>query len=437
MPLESTLLFQFKEQLKRAREANEAAWTFSRTLVTQSSFATTLRKLVEAIEGSSVPGPLREALIASLKLETTAQKPPLHGQAIKDLTGLSTTKAIRALCVFFGLAVPVADRAPVTRLSQADIEHILRTESNPFDVLLHADVASVLELGAGDLSFAYELVDLYGDRLQGQGKELTLHCLDRIRPGSPLAGPLQADPLVLQKLRGSPGLHFRFWGNLDMFELETVKGIWPRYTIVTCYAPATPAFAYEPTRISASLIQQHLRATKGEFQSTRFQGEEALEVRHRGRSLLFPLWKFEIRGPLALLDLCARRGKVCILGSVDSQVFWEILSQLLADPGLRPTDAVFDPSIIADLFGPIYTRLSELPIGGSLVVSDMAELRPAMPRVLPGREDHPPYRFRYVEIRRGALFPGIPSGKTARLFETMAEEEAPWFLTLLPDDQSH
>ena len=433
MPLESTLLSQFKEQLKQAREANEAAWAFSRTLVTQSSLATTLRKLVEAIEHSSVPGPLREALIVSLKLEAAAYKPPLHGPALKHLTGLPTTKAIRALCILFGLALAVANGAPMARLSQADIEQVLRTESNPFDLLLHADVASVLDLGAGDLSFADELVDLYGDRLQQQGRELTLHCIDRLRPGSPLAGPLQTDPLVLQNLRSSPGLHFRFWGNLDMFELETVKGVWPRYTIVTCHSPATPTFAYEPTRVSTSLIQRHLQATKGEFQRTRFQGEEALEVRPRGRSLLFPPWKFEVRGPLALLDLCARRGKVCILGAVDSQVFWETLCQLLADPVLRPPDTILDPWIIADLFGPIYTRLSELPIGGSLVVSDLADLRPTIPRVLAGREDHPYYRFRYMEVRRGAVFPGIPCGKTARLFETMTEEEAPWFLTLLPE----
>jgi len=42
------------------------------------------------------------------------------------------------------------------------------------------------------------------------------------------------------------------------------------------------------------------------------------------------------------------------------------------------------------------------------------------------------YGFRYVEIRRGAVFPGVPAGRTAYLFDQMKLEAAPWFLTLVP-----
>ncbi len=218
-----------------------------------------------------------------------------------------------------------------------------------------------------------------------------------------------------------------------MFELEHVKGLWPRYTIATCNAPATPTFAYDPTRVSPLLIEQHLRNTKGEFKKVRCDGEEALEVRHQGRMLLFPPWKFDIHGPLALLDLLSRQGKVCVLASVDSQVFWEMLSQLLADPALRPPDRIFDRSMIPDLFGPLHAQLTTLSIGGSLVLSDMAEPRPAIPRVL-GEAAGSDYAFRYLEIRRGALFEGIPCSRTARLFRTMTEEEPPWFVILVPDE---
>jgi hypothetical protein len=95
--------------------------------------------------------------------------------------------------------------------------------------------------------------------------------------------------------------------------------------------------------------------------------------------------------------------------------------------------------MIPHLFGSLYTRLSELPIGGSLVLSDVAKLRSAIPRVfevLEGQEE-PSYRFRFVEVRRGAEFEGMPCSRTARLFRTMTEEEPPWFLSLVPDDPPH
>ena len=130
------------------------------------------------------------------------------------------------------------------------------------------DVASVLEIGAGDLSFAEELVDLYGSELKQQHRPFIVHCLDRLDPRSQLGGPLHANPERLQKLQRKEGLSFSFFGNQDMFELgdlDQQELLAPRYTIATCWAPATPTFAYEPTRLSETLIRSELERTKGTF----------------------------------------------------------------------------------------------------------------------------------------------------------------------------
>lgn len=318
--------------------------------------------------------------------------------------------------------------------SSNEIERFLRSHRSPYDLLLDTDLPSLLDLGAGDLSFIDELVAQYLPSLKTQGRTLTLHGLDRLRPGSMFGGPLHADPSRLARLQQADCLHFQFWGGVDMLAPAQLPDLLPRYTIVTCHAPATPTFALEPSRISPAVMDRYLRQTKGEFKVVREGGEEALEVLHRGRALLFPPWKFEIRGPLALLDALMRRGELCVLTSVDSEVFWELLSQLVADPGLRPADAIFTPALIAELFGAIHARLMALPVGGSVLLSDLAELRADIPSGPggPARSS----RFRYVEIRRGAVFPGMPASSTARRFNTMTEESPPWCLILVPERET-
>ena len=220
----------------------------------------------------------------------------------------------------------------------------------------------------------------------------------------------------------------------DLGSLDQARKLAPRYTIATCWAPATPTFAYEPTRLSESIITQDLHQTKGTFGQTRYSGEPALEVQHEGRALLFPPWKFEVRGPLALLDLMARRGLLCVLGAVDTQVFWEILAQLLDDVRYRPDNQPFTPENLPLVFGPIFEQLSRLTIGDTLNLSDCGPLRKEIPRVLPllPMQD-PSYRFRSIQIRRGAIFPGVPASSTARRFSDMAEEHPPWMLILVPE----
>ena len=430
---------QFKAHVLQAKESNREAWESSTKLVGHSSIAQTLNRLRQAIQASDQPDTLKDLLMQSLAGGSGGGVHQVQGESLKQLTGLPTTKAVRALCLVFGLVGPGMNARPCSSWSPSDIESFVRAHRNPYDLLLDADVASLLDLGAGDLSFARELADQYVPRFQERQRTLVLHGVDRLKPGSRLGGRLHADPDVVKKLSGcreeeSSALAFEFWGNQDMFALEQNKDVWPCYTLVTCHGPATPTFAYEPTRVSVPLIEADLMRTKGAFRRVRIEGEEALEVDHAGRSLLFPPWKFDIKGPLALLSLIAQRGRCCLLTSIDTQVFWEILSQLFEDPHVRPADVIFTPETLTDIFGPRYAELTALPVGASVVLSDFGELRCRFPIACSDKCGiRTSYRFRYVEIRRGAVFDGIPASQTARLFANMTEEAPPWFLILIPE----
>jgi hypothetical protein len=219
---------------------------------------------------------------------------------------------------------------------------------------------------------------------------------------------------------------------LNFDQLVGAGTLAPRYAITACWAPATPTFAYEPTRLSAEIIQRELTHTKGHFRPTRYGAEAALEVQHRDRTLLFPPWKFEIRGPLALLNLVARSSCLGVLGAVDTQVFWEVLAQLLEEERYRPKDQPFTSDNLSAIFGHIYDRLLALTIGETLELSTCATLRARLPQDLPGRPGEDGCTFCSVVIRRGAVFPGMPASSTARRFSEMVEETPPWMIILVP-----
>jgi hypothetical protein len=206
-----------------------------------------------------------------------------------------------------------------------------------------------------------------------------------------------------------------------------------RYTLATCWAPATPTFAYEPTRLSPELIEAELRHSKGTFRRIRYGKESALEVQHRDRTLLFPPWKFDIRGPLVLLDLLARSSHVGVLGAVDSQVFWEVLAQLLEGDRYRPKDHPFTSENLPTIFGEVHKQLSTLALGEALDLSMLAPIRTRLPRALSGARPGDGYRLRSVVIRRGAVFPQMPASSTARRFEHMVEESPPWMIIVVPE----
>jgi hypothetical protein len=431
------ILADFRSQVTQLLQERDKEWEATRKLVETKQLTATLKRLIEEAHLVDLPVIIRDAITLALGNSEAVRIQDLPGPRLKELTGLPPTKAVRALCVWFGVVEGPKFQWPVTSLRSEEIEAFVHSHSNPFDLLLNADVASLLDLGSGDLSFATELVELYVAPLQQRQRELILHGLDRLQPGSKLGGPLHPERERLNGLRSRAGLSFQFYGNQDMFDLSNLDQagkLAPRYTVTTCWAPATPTFAYEPTRLSDQIIMQELLRSKGSFRQTSFSGEPALEVQHGDRALLFPPWKFEIRGPLALLDLLARRGLLCVLGAVDTQVFWEILSQLFEDARYRSNSQPFTPDNLRTTFGEIFERLVHLAFDEILDLSDCGLLRREIPRVLPFLPtQNRSYRFRSIQIRRGAVFSGIPASSTARRFSGMVEESPPWMLILVPE----
>lgn len=431
------VLADFRSQVTQLLQEREKEWEASRKLVEASRLTATLKRLIEEAHRADLSVTIRDAITVALGNAEAARIQDLPGPRLKELTGLPPTKAVRALCVWLGVIEGPASQWPMSSLRSEEIETFAHSHENPFDLLLDADVASLLDVGAGDLSFATELVEQYVVPLQQRQRELVLHTLDRLQPGSQLGGPLHPERERLNGLRSRTGLSFQFFGNHDMFDVSTLDQagkLAPRYTIATCWAPATPTFAYEPTRLSDQTITQELHRTKGTFRKTQYAGEPALEVQHGDRALLFPPWKFEIRGPLALLDLLSRRSLLCVLGAVDTQVFWEVLAQLLDEARYRPDNQPFTAANLPTIFSEVFERLSRLAQGETLNLADCSPLRRQIPRVLPLLPmQSPTYRFRSVQIRRGAVFSGIPSSSTARRFSDMVEETPPWMLILVPE----
>ncbi len=431
----ASILADFRSQVTKLLHEREQEWEASRRLVGSGQLAQTIQRLLEQAQRADIPTLVRDCIGIALNQGSVGRIQDLPGPRLKELTGLPPTKALRALCVWFDLVQPPAPSTPSPLIDPAVIEGALAPGANPFDMLLSSPAPSLLDLGAGDLTLVSEVADLYAPRVAQSGRTLTVHAIDRLDPRSRLGGPLHPEPARLQQLRARPDLSFQFYGDQDMFDLDRLdwsgKLLRP-YDMVTCWAPATPTFAYEPTRLSESLIDQDLRRTKGCFQRAEYQGEPALEVLHGDRALLFPPWKFDIRGPLALLDLISQRGRLCVLGAVDGQVFWEVLAQLLEDARFRQSEQPFTAENLPLLFGEIFERLTNLPVGDGIMLSHCGPLRRALPRILKPRTDES-YRFREVVIRRGALFPGFPTSSTARRFRDMVEETPPWMLVLAPE----
>ena len=431
MSLDDKVVTDFRKRLRKAVEHDRDAWAASRRLVTPATAADTLRHLQVAVAVATLDPAIREELARILAHGKDAGLQMIPQDALRGLTGLNPTKAIRNLCLLLG--VGMADPAgSVPAMTQEAVEAALRGHDNPFDVLLKADVASLVDFGAGDLTFEENVVEQYLAPLAQAGRSLILHALDRLDPLEKFGGLVRAERDRLDRLRHHPSsrLKFHFDGNQDMFDLGRRSAGHARYTVAVCNSPATPTFAYEPSRLGQEAIQARLRETKGDFRKVRVKGREVLQVIHGGEQLTFPAWKFDVHGPLALLDLLSRKGRLCILSAVDMEVFREFLSQLLPDDGARPRGVFFSGSNAAQYFGPAYERLLRLAVGETMGLPDV---RRDIPRVLgdEGKRGET-YGFRYVAIRRGAVFPGVPAGKTALIFDQMTQEEAPWFLTLVP-----
>jgi hypothetical protein len=130
----------------------------------------------------------------------------------------------------------------------------------------------------------------------------------------------------------------------------------------------------------------------------------------------------------------SQRSYVGILSAIDDEVFWEVLSQLLADDRFRPVNEILTKARLPEIFGKVYEELSSMATGERKDLSRLADLRDPMPFEVSKKEDSQmPSRFRYVEIRRGALLEGVPSSFTARQFSQMKEESTPWWVIMVTD----
>jgi hypothetical protein len=428
-------LAAFRERIKISRESSPHHWEASRKLMVPETLQATLPVLIQHIRGASLDPIIQERLIDALQQLSNPTGRKEGNQILRELTGSPPSKAVRALMVWGILNVNEERKSP-EECSGMRWEEILREASNPYDVLRQTPAPSLLDIGAGDLSFEQELVDHYVPHLRTQCTPLTLHAFDRLMPGSRVGGVYHKNLERERYLQTfSPEeLRFKFWGGMGLEAFSKSKGKLSRYTVSTCHAPANPTFAYEPSRLTPEIIHAHLQSSRGNYRRGRHEGEDILEVSHRGHTLTFPDWKFDILGPLALLRFMVQRSRVVILSAIDAEVFWEVLSQLLADDRYRPPNQIFTTALLPEVFGKVYEELSSMAVGERKDLSRLANLRDPMPFVTATKSDvQMPYRFRYVEIRRGAVLDGVPSSFTARKFSQMKEESTPWWVILVTD----
>ena len=139
----------------RARQF-PAQWEASKKLMDSTTFPSTIARLGEAVQSKDLQASVKETLLRLLERPAPRRVQDLNGDDLKSVTGLPPAKALRALTVFFELVPAAAMKWPVTHLPSEAVEAVVRDLDNPFDLLRRTDVASVVEIGAGDLSFAEE-----------------------------------------------------------------------------------------------------------------------------------------------------------------------------------------------------------------------------------------------------------------------------------------
>src|SRR5437870_13769500 len=159
MPLDQQVLADFRRRLREAVENNREAWTASRQLVASDAADETLQRLHAAVAGSSLDRGIREELLRVLALAGRDGLQAISQEGLRELTGLNPTKAVRNLCLLLGVGAGAVDAGAVPSLAQEKVEAAVRGQDDPFDVLLEADVASVVDCGAGDLTFEEMVVE--------------------------------------------------------------------------------------------------------------------------------------------------------------------------------------------------------------------------------------------------------------------------------------
>src|SRR2546427_5013998 len=160
MPPDQQMIADFRRRLREAVENNREAWTASRRLVAPSSVAAeTLRRLHEAVSGSSLDPEIRQALLQVLGPAHHDGLQAIPHERLRELTGLNPTKAVRNLCLLLGVGADAVEAGPVSSMTQEKGEAAVRGKDNTFDVLLEADVASVVGRGGGGLAVWGDVVE--------------------------------------------------------------------------------------------------------------------------------------------------------------------------------------------------------------------------------------------------------------------------------------
>ena len=101
----SQVLADFRSQVTQLLQERDKEWEASRKLVEAKQLNATLKRLIEEAHRVELPVIIRDAITLALGNSETTSIQNLPGPRLKELTGLPPTKAIRALCVWFGVRV--------------------------------------------------------------------------------------------------------------------------------------------------------------------------------------------------------------------------------------------------------------------------------------------------------------------------------------------
>ena len=179
---------EFRRQIKALRESSPEWWEASRKLMTPESWAASLPILLQSIQDAGLNPLDDKRLIDAVQQFGQQIKTKDGNQTLKELTGFPPSKALRALLVWGVLAHTEKPKAGVEDLSVEVIEGFLKESPNPYDLLLRTPSPSLLDIGAGDLTFEEELVNQYVPQLRTRNTRLRVHAFDRLMPGSRVGG---------------------------------------------------------------------------------------------------------------------------------------------------------------------------------------------------------------------------------------------------------
>ena len=96
-------LADFRSQVTQLLQERDKEWEASRKLVEAKQLTATLKRLIEEAHRVDLPVIIRDAITLALGNSEATRIQNLPGPRLKELTGLPPTKAVRALCVWFGV----------------------------------------------------------------------------------------------------------------------------------------------------------------------------------------------------------------------------------------------------------------------------------------------------------------------------------------------